>query len=202
LEGDVQQRSEETRNRILEAANLLFSKNGYDATGVAEICNAAGVSKGAFYHHYPSKQAVFLASMENWLTNLNQGFNLTRQETKDIPQAMKAMAEMVGSIFQAADIRLSIFLEFWVQAYRDPVVWQAVISPYRHYQGYFTEMIREGIEQGSLRQVKPEHASRALVSLSIGLLMQALFDPTGTDWQAETRDSIALILDGLVRRDT
>lgn len=197
----MQQRSEETRNRILEAANLLFSKNGYDATGVAEICQAAGISKGAFYHHYPTKQAVFLASMEHWLVNLNQGFRLTRQETRDIPEAMKLMAELVGSIFQAADIRLSIFLEFWVQAYRDPVIWQSAISPYRRYQSYFAEMIREGIEQGSLRNVDPDHASRALVSLSLGLLMQALFDPTSTDWQAETRDSIALILEGLIRRD-
>lgn len=197
----MQQRSEETRNRILEAANLLFSKNGYDATGVAEICEAAGVSKGAFYHHYPSKQAVFLADMENWLANVNQGFNLTRQETKDVPQALKQMAEMAGSIYQAADVHLSIFLEFWVQAYRDPVIWKAAISPYRHYQSYFAEMIREGIEQGSLRPVDPDHASRTLVSLSLGLLMQALFDPTGTDWQVETRDGIALILDGLIRRD-
>jgi AcrR family transcriptional regulator len=198
----MQQRSEETRNRIIETANLLFSKNGYDSTGVAEICLAAGVSKGAFYHHFPSKQAVFLAAMESWLSGLNQGFTLTRQETKDIPQAMMQIADMVGAIFQAADIRLSIFLEFWVQAYRDPLIWQAAISPYRRYQGYFAEMIREGINQGSLRQVDPNHASRALVSLAMGLLMQALFDPTATDWQAETRESIALVINGLIRKDS
>jgi AcrR family transcriptional regulator len=197
----MQQRSEETRSRILEAANLLFSKNGYDATGVAEICQAAGVSKGAFYHHYPSKQAVFLAVMESWLSGLNQGINLTRQETKDVPQAMKQMAEMAGGILQAADVRLSIFLEFWVQAYRDPVIWQSAIAPYRHYQSYFTEMIQEGIAQGSLRQVDPHQAGRTLVSLAMGLLMQALFDPASTDWQAETRESITLVLDGLIRRD-
>ena len=197
----MQQRSEETRSRILEAANLLFSKNGYDTTGVAEICQAAGVSKGAFYHHYPSKQAVFLAVMESWLSGLNQGIELTRQETKDVPQAMKQMAEMAGGILQAADVRLSIFLEFWVQAYRDPVIWQSAIAPYRRYQSYFAEMIQEGIAQGSLRQVDPNQAGRALVSLAMGLLMQALFGPASTDWQAETSESITLVLDGLIRRD-
>lgn len=198
----MQHRSEETRSRILESANLLFSKNGYATTGVAEICQAAGVSKGAFYHHFPSKQAVFLAAMESWLTQLDQSLGLTRKEAKDIPQAMLQMADMAGEIYQAADIRLSIFLEFWVQAYRDPLIWQSAIAPYRHYQSYFARMIREGIDQGSLRQVDPDQASRTLVSLAMGLLMQALFDPTGADWQVETRQSIALILEGLIRRDS
>ena len=57
----MQQRSEETRTHILKAALDLFSKNGYDATSVANICQAAGVSKGAFYHHFASKHSVFQA---------------------------------------------------------------------------------------------------------------------------------------------
>lgn len=197
----MQRRSDETRNRILEAANLLFSKHGYDATGVAEICQEAGVSKGAFYHHYPSKHTVFLDAMDSWLSGLNQGMNLTRQEIKDIPQAILKMADMAGGIFETADVRISIFLEFWVQAYRDPSIWQSVIAPYRHYQGYFANLIREGIAQGSLRQVDPDQASRALVSLAMGLIMQALFDPNGADWQSETHESVALVLEGLIRRD-
>ena len=63
----MQTRSQETKNQILGAAYQLFSQSGYDATGVAEICQAAGVSKGAFYYHFPSKQAVFLELMDNWL---------------------------------------------------------------------------------------------------------------------------------------
>ena len=60
----MQARSHETRSRILQSAIDLFSKEGYDATGVAEICTAAGVSKGAFYHHFPTKQALFLALLD------------------------------------------------------------------------------------------------------------------------------------------
>ena len=61
-----QQRSEETRARILHAALECFSRTGYDASGVAEICAAAGVSKGAFYHHFPTKQAVFIELLNFW----------------------------------------------------------------------------------------------------------------------------------------
>jgi AcrR family transcriptional regulator len=196
----MQQRSEETRNCLLEAANTLFSKTGYEATSVAEICQAAGVSKGAFYHHFPSKQAVFLALMESWLSGLDAGFGMTIQATENIPEAILQMADMVGAIFDPSDIHLSIFLEFWVQAYRDPAIWQAAIAPYRRYQAYFASLIERGIEEGSLRPIDPEDAARALVSLAIGLLMQALFDPKGADWQQETKQSIELMLNGLSRR--
>ena len=62
-----QQRAEETLNRILEVAEECFAQKGYATTGIAEICQRAGVSKGAFYHHFPSKQALFLTLLNRWL---------------------------------------------------------------------------------------------------------------------------------------
>ena len=126
----MQQRSEETRHRILEAATHLFSKTGYDATGVAEICQVAGVSKGAFYHHFPTKQAVFQTLLNSYLNGIESGFNLMRQEDHDVPQVIIQMAELAGSIFQSADIHLPIFLEFWTQANHDPQIWAAAIAPH------------------------------------------------------------------------
>ncbi len=196
----MQQRSEETRSRIMDAAHRLFSQSGYDATGVADICKQAGVSKGAFYHHFPSKQAVFLELLESWLSGLDAAFNLTRQEVQHIPQAILQMADMVGNAFETADVSLSIFLEFWTQAYRETTVWKTVVAPYRRYQAFFASLIKEGIQEGSLREVDADAAARTLVSLAMGLLMQALFDPDGADWGQETKESVRLLLDGLTRR--
>jgi AcrR family transcriptional regulator len=196
----MQQRSEETHNRILTAATHLFSKSGYDATGVAEICLAAGVSKGAFYHHFPTKQAVFMTLLNSYMNGIETGFNLMRQETKDVPQAILQMAEMVGSLFQTADIHLSIFLEFWSQANHDPQVWEATVAPFHRYQSYFAEMIQEGINDGSIQPIDAQQAARVLVSLAVGLLMESLFNPQVSDWKNETRQSLELLLNGMARR--
>jgi AcrR family transcriptional regulator len=196
----MQHRSLETRNHILEAATHLFSKTGYDATGVAEICEAAGVSKGAFYHHFPTKQAVFMELLNTYLNGIETGFNLMRQETRDVPQVILQMASLVGSLFQSADIHLPIFLEFWTQANHDPHIWEAAIAPYRRYQAYFAEMIQEGINEGSLQPLDAQLAARVLVSLALGMLMQSLFDPQVTDWQNEARQSMELLMKGIARR--
>jgi AcrR family transcriptional regulator len=195
----MQHRSEETHNRILTASTHLFSKFGYDATGVAEICKAAGVSKGAFYHHFPTKQAVFMELLNSYMNSIEIGFNLMRQETHDVPQAILQMAEMVGSLFQTADIHLPIFLEFWSQANHDPQVWEATVAPFHRYQSYFAEMIQEGITAGSIQPIDPHQAARVLVSLAVGLLMESLFNPQVTDWKNETRQSLELLLNGMAR---
>jgi len=197
----MQNRSEVTRNHILDAASQLFSTQGYDATGVAEICKLARVSKGAFYHHFATKQAVFMALLELYLNGIETGFSVMRQQTHNVPQVIIQMAEMVGSLFQSTDFHLPIFLEIWSQARHDPQIWQATIAPYRRYQTYFAELIGEGIEEGSLQSIDAQLASRVLVCLAIGLLMESLFDPQITDWQAEARQSMELLLNGIARRD-
>jgi AcrR family transcriptional regulator len=196
----MQHRSEETRNHILETAAQLFSKTGYDATGVAQICQAAGVSKGAFYHHFPSKQSVFIVILNSYLNGIDSGFKLMRQEDKNVPQTILQMAGLAGSLFQTADIHLPIFLEFWTQANHDPHIWEAAIAPYRRYQSFFAALIQEGIDEGSLQPVDAQLAASVLVSLAVGMLMQSLFDPQIPDWQTEATQSIQLLMNGLARR--
>lgn len=196
----MQTRSRNTRERILDAAYRLFSQQGYDAASVAEICSAAGVSKGAFYHHFLSKQAVFLALMESWFERLDASFASALQGAPNVAQAVVRMADLAGSVFQSADVRLSILLEFWLQASRDAELWKAAVQPYHRYQQYFVDLIQAGIQDGSLRPVNPEQAARAMVSLAMGLLMQAIFAPQSADWSQEPRQSVQILMEGLARR--
>jgi len=63
----MQQRSEETRIKSLDSAGRLFSTRGFSAASVDEIPAESGISKGAFYHHFESQQALFLALLDGWL---------------------------------------------------------------------------------------------------------------------------------------
>jgi AcrR family transcriptional regulator len=58
------ERREKTRGAILEAAEKAFSTEGFAATRMEDIAAAAGVAKGAVYHHFPSKETLFEAVFE------------------------------------------------------------------------------------------------------------------------------------------
>ena len=193
----AQRRGEATRERILQAAQECFARHGYDATGVAEICRRAGVTKGGFYHHFPSKQAVFLELLENWLSGLDTLLEATRDQAATVPEALMQMTGMVGQVFQAASGQLPMFLEFWNRAARDPAIWQATIAPYRRYRTFFTGMIEAGIAEGALRPVDPELAAHLIVSVAVGLVLQGLLDPHGADWGEVAQESIRMLLGNL-----
>ncbi|MBN1812941.1 MAG: TetR/AcrR family transcriptional regulator [Anaerolineae bacterium] len=195
----TQQRAEETRARIMQAGLECFAQNGYDATGVAEICRCAGVTKGGFYHHFPSKQALFLALFEQWLTILDEQLAAFRAEAENVPDGFREMAGMIGQVFEVASGQLPMFLEFWSKAAHDSDVWKEIIAPYRRYQTFFAHMIQEGIDEGTLRPVDPETAAQTLVSLAVGLLLQGALDPDGADWARVTKESIEIYLEGIAK---
>lgn len=77
-----QQQKDETRAKIFAAATQLFAQNGYHATTIADIAKAAGVAKGTFFVHFPSKDAVIGA--------------LVRIQTGAARKARRAALEKLG----------------------------------------------------------------------------------------------------------
>lgn len=68
----LQARAEATRRRILDSAIDLFDELGYGETGLADVLHRAGVSKGAFYYHFDSKEAVATAIIEDYRQRVKQ----------------------------------------------------------------------------------------------------------------------------------
>ena len=196
----LQSRGLETRNSILSTAMASFSQNGYDATSVAEICQKADVSKGAFYHHFPSKQALFLALLTSWLDEVDGMFQLASQSATDVSQSLQMMAEVSGHFFDALEGGFPILLEFWTQASRHPAVWKRAVAPYQRYLEFFSNLIKTGIEQDVFdHDIDTDTTARIIMAMAMGLLLQAAFDPDYKGWQSVTSSGIDIILNGLRR---
>jgi AcrR family transcriptional regulator len=192
----MQTRSIETRKKIIQSARELFAQTGYESASVDDICRAAGISKGAFYHHFPSKQSVFMDLLEEWLIGIDQGLELLRSSQADAADGLVRMADILPEILKSAEGRLPIFLEFWEYAVRDPKLWQAAVEPYRHYREYFTHIL-SGMSLESAGAGEKEVAGLAVMSLAIGLVIQGILDPEAADWGSVGRESIRMLLGGM-----
>jgi TetR/AcrR family transcriptional regulator, transcriptional repressor for nem operon len=56
----------QAREKLLAAALKLIRARGYSATSVDDLCKEAGVTKGAFFHHFPTKDALAVAAANHW----------------------------------------------------------------------------------------------------------------------------------------
>lgn len=190
---------EETRARILTAAQESFGALGYDRASVAEICRGAQVTKGAFYHHFESKQAVFMQLLEAWLDDMDQRLAVFEQSPLPVPEQLVAMTTVLGHVLISATEQLPIYLEYLTQALRDPDLRAATIRPYDRFHRRIAEMIRKGIDQGSLKPVPPEATASTLLAMVMGLLLEAMLAPDTIDMSAAAAQSMRVLLAGITR---
>src|SRR5580698_4691545 len=95
------QRLEATRGAILEAATARFGADGYAATTVDGIAAAAGVAKGAVYHHFATKERLFEAVLQATTARLAAEVARSAAAAPDIWDAMSVATE---AYFEACSV--------------------------------------------------------------------------------------------------
>ena len=171
-------RGELTLKKICEAAEELFSQNGYYATEVHNITQKAGVAAGTFYTYFPDKRSAFLYLMDD----------LGRRLRRAIKQAR--LAEPTASFIEQERISIRVFFSF-VQKHFGlfRIIWQAQFvdaeSFKRYYErfssGYVNEIVKAQ-ESGEIRDLNPELISYALMGIhSFVTLKCFVFDESEVD---------------------
>lgn len=89
----------DARTALLDAAHTLVRRQGWAATSIDQLCSAVGVTKGAFFHHFASKEALGVAAAEHWTAVTGPFFALA---------AYHGHADPLDRIFGYLDFRAAI----------------------------------------------------------------------------------------------
>lgn len=88
------------KQQILQEATRLFSKEGYDKVTIKQLAKAVGISEPALYRHYPSKEAIYDATLESLKTRLNTELLFAKlSQENDIELILTRLAEHIISFY-------------------------------------------------------------------------------------------------------
>jgi AcrR family transcriptional regulator len=170
-----QQKSEATRRKLLTSARRVFARSGFEAARIEDIANDAGHTRGAFYASFESKESLFLALLEQ---QISEHVNRLKQQLQQChSQAAKLVALRDYYLARAADRQWSmLMLEFKLFAVRHPRLRPKLARAHAQIRSSIKAQIVGLLDCRSCNA--PEDATRVSLEASLhGLVLQHAYDP-------------------------
>lgn len=170
-------RTEATRRKLLAAAEVIFSRVGFEAARLEDIAAEAGYTRGAFYAHFDGKEDIFFELKQRWVAERIAEVNTVLNRHESPRQRLDALRDHYAQF--AHDRRLALLsLEFKLFSIRHPeahVRWRARSRALLSCGGEILQRIAHSV--GVKLPVPSESAATALGAFSHALLLEHLVDP-------------------------
>lgn len=164
------------RHEIVASSIALFIQKGFQETSMREIADAAGMGKSSLYDYFKTKDEILLWVAEDELYDLTEASRqIVLQPSPAIERLKQAMWFHLDFLLEKKDFYLRLMFE--VQ--RLAIESQQRIQDKRHaYQDLISNLILEGIRDGSFRPVDPLLVTRTLITMLTPSIYTSR--PTGT----------------------
>ena len=185
------ERAQATRDQLIDVATRLFAERGYEGTSIEAVLTEAGVSRGALYHHFRSKEALLEAVYASAQVRVAQ---------EVVAEAMTASTPLE---------RLRVGTRAWLERVRDPVIRQITLIDAPSVLGWQKwREIDEAHFLGSVRSAIAEIAGESAASQRVDILAHVFIGALGEVAMViargdQSRDAIengAAVMDDLLTR--
>jgi AcrR family transcriptional regulator len=185
-----QESKEVTRVRLIEAAERIFIRKGFDDASVDEISEMAGYSRGAFYSNFENKEQVFFAVVDH---RRPKAIDDLFQQTSERAERIAAVREWFSNQWRLKDF-IALRIEFSRRAMRD-----------RSARKHLAELLRQELETYAASVARclgvtdgvpadrPEVVALALLAVAHGLGSLAI--DTGPEWEHMYKEAARLVFD-------
>ncbi len=189
--------SEARSAQILEAAMTVFARQGFHQARMDDIAEETGLSKGALYLYFKSKDAIIAALLKALLARELAQARRIVQRTEPALDRLNAFVDVVVQDFSKMLPMMSVYLEFLSQAFRRQAVRDAIRESFSDFRAILIELVEQGIAAGEFRRVEPEAAALAIGALIEGMVLLWVYDSQRVELDTNIRSGVQLILDGL-----
>jgi AcrR family transcriptional regulator len=149
------------REAILSAASMLFGRQGYHATSVADLIAAAGISRGTFYLYFDNKDSIFLELMERFIQRIIAVLEVVDPQGENpTVKIYENVRRVVDVVFDNQDLTVMVLRE-------DLGLKPEVDEKLKRFYGFLREMVQGALENGTrvglIRKVNAPIVATALI---------------------------------------
>jgi AcrR family transcriptional regulator len=186
------QRQEE----ILATATEVFADRGYASTDVQEIADRLGIAKGTVYHYFPSKEQLFLASVDRGMAGLsraiNDGFDPKTDPIKQIAQAIRAFLQYFDTNADVIELIVQERAEF--RDRKKPTYLEHRERNVRPWNELFEALSLSG----RFKPINAEQVTQTISNLLYGTIFTTYFARHGQSFESLSNQVLKLVFAGIL----
>ena len=158
----------ETHDIIMREAQRLFATKGFNGTSINDIVKASGVSKGAIYNHFESKEQLFMTLLDNETSVGFEQLELMLDNSQSKLERLIAAIKYTFSNSVACPREVCMMqIEFMMTASRIDTINPVLLKRYNLIHNYFADLLEESKKDGEIRH---DVDSDGLVTLVYAML--------------------------------
>lgn len=189
--------SEIRKNQILDAATSVFARLGFEHARMDDIVQASGLSKGALYWYFKSKEEIITGILHRlFVTDIEQLRGLLAIEETVSQRLLLLTRYRITGLKHVAHL-IPILIEFYAITVREDKVRHFISAYFRDFRILMVDLIQQGIDTGEFRPVNAIETAVTISAIYEGLMLHWLIDPTVVDWDIISEGAVQLLLQGI-----
>lgn len=161
------------REEIIATSLDLFVRKGFRGTSIRDLAANAGVSMGTLYHYFESKEELFNLTVRHFFSADRMILSRKLGDISDAFDRLEKLAELMSANLSEYQKVLLSFMDFVVSTEDTQEVRRVCTEILSEYAELVSQIFRDGIAQGQMRDVPPEDTSNMVMAFFDGVVLHS-----------------------------
>lgn len=189
--------SDERKVQIINAAEDVFTKKGFDEARMDDIAEETGLSKGTLYLYFKSKDDLIIAILDRMIQREFKQLENLNQDGMSATDAIWKITDLLTKDILGWLRLIPIVYQFLALAFRNKYVQLALKKYINRYLDILVPIIQRGVEAGEFRQVDTREVAIAMGAMIEGTLLLWVYDKSMIEPEKHIHSGMKLLMEGV-----
>lgn len=189
--------TDERKVQIINAAEDVFTKKGFNEARMDDIADKTGLSKGTLYLYFKSKDDLIIAILDRMFQREFKQLENLNQDELSATDAIWKITELLTKDILGLIHLIPIVYQFLALAFRNKYVQKALKKYINRYLDILIPIIQRGVDSGEFRKVDAREVAVAMGAIIEGTLLLWVYDKSIVEPERHIHSGMKLLLEGV-----